>query len=102
MTMPIITNEMQAMLIAHFLWTSTRNRSARWSASVARSAAVATCAQLDSWMRPATERGLGYLSAGGALPRADGAGGCRGLGMGTWRAPKGGRGLAPRAGSWDR
>ena len=47
-TMPMITNEMQARLIAHFLWTSTANRSARRSASVARSAAVATWAQLES------------------------------------------------------
>src|SRR3954468_13123466 len=50
-TIPTITNETQARLIAHFLWTSTAYRSAFRSASRTRSAADVASDQLDSLTR---------------------------------------------------
>jgi hypothetical protein len=44
----MITKDMQAVLIAHFLWTSTAYRAARRSASCPRSMAVAVSDQLES------------------------------------------------------
>src|SRR5690349_12274490 len=63
-TIPMITNEMQAKLIDHFLWTSTAYRSTRPPASCRRSLAVATWAQLESRIRETV--GLGGVGAAAA------------------------------------
>ncbi len=59
----MITKEMQARLIAHFLWTSTAYRAARRSASRPRSRAVAVSDQLESdgSRSPAGRGGVGRV-----------------------------------------